>query len=88
MNEKRETLPLANCPYIRGKCCFRTKDRECTILIDTSFKDKMCHFRKETVDGENQYDKYLRRKEQEREKQNKKDLTNPWDYSIFKVSSQ
>ena len=37
-------------------CCFR-KYGECSILNDVHFPDGMCHFRKESLSGENMYDK-------------------------------
>ncbi len=47
-------------------CRFR-RFGECTILNDVNFHDGMCHFRKESLDGENLYDKEKRERRCDRE---------------------
>lgn len=47
---------MRKCIY-DGKCCMRDDKGECVALIDTTFWDHECHFRKEKTYGPNLYDK-------------------------------
>lgn len=45
------------CRETEEVCCFRDRFTcQCNILRDTDFDDGMCHFRKETFTGPNEYD--------------------------------
>ena len=60
---------MLTCSELDKNCCFRVEYDRCGILADVTFRDGMCHFRKETIYGVNKYDEW-RRKNSRKAKEN------------------
>lgn len=61
MAKERKT-PMKECPY-KEPCYMRADSvlfgkKVCMALDDVKFKDGMCHFRKATKNGPNEWDKW------------------------------